>query len=404
MSEIYSDALPEPRPVRVNWMRFIVDYNPCFLLSAVCMLLGCRLLNDAINLRTGDVRGALWLIMTINVYEFALIGVATLIRRVQGMRRDVGILLVVAVLFLCDIVFVAGDLSTTRPGVGLIVTVLLTALAAVKADIALRLLNSPKRLRTVAIVAGQVAMLLLLPIVLKQISAARNGNLPPLAIYAGWWIAGLLPVIARLVLGYRSVQKLPALAKMYVIIPYAAFMGHLLACTWVFKLPFYVACYSPVMIGLAIVVGLSRHSLGRVLAANLQWFLAAVAVLLAMGAPSVLSIGSHHHWATLSALRITLIAAGVVNVYGLITMRHALFAVTVGAMGLAAILGPTVQLMVENVGMLFAMSLATARRLVPRSTGEWGVATIGLAFMLLLLGAFVSVRVKPVQQKELLNS
>src|SRR4051794_39236122 len=107
-------------PARASWTRFIVDYNPCFLLSAICMLVGCRILNDTLNSRPGDLWGACWLVLTINVYELSLLAVAVLIRHLMGMRRDVAILLIVGVFFMCDIVFVVGDLSTANPHAGIV--------------------------------------------------------------------------------------------------------------------------------------------------------------------------------------------------------------------------------------------------------------------------------------------
>ncbi len=403
MSDTYFPSQPVPVRRWSTWTRFIVDYNPCFLLSAVCMLFGCRLLNDAVNARTGDVAGALWLILTINVYEFCLLGVAVLIRRLLGMRRDVGILLIVGVLFLCDIAFVVGDLSTARPGVGLIVMTLLTMLASAKAFIVLRLLGAPKQMRTLAIITGQVAMILLLPIVLKGVSARYGGNLPPLAICAGWWVAGLLPIVWTIVLNYRTLERLPGLARVYVIVPYLAMLGHLLACTWVFKLPFFTACYAPVMLGLAICVGLSRHHLGRNLAANIQWAMAAVAVMLAVGSPPELSFGGVvNHWAMMSSFRLALIGAAVVNLHGLIYLRHWLFGVTLGLMTCAGLLGPDPRVMLENARLLAAMIRAAIWRAVPTTAKEWGVVTVGASFILLAMGAAVSLYRKPRESQEVL--
>jgi len=390
MSDTYFEPLPPPRP-RLSWTRFIVDYNPCFLLSAVCMLFGCRLLNDAVNARTGDLRGALLLILTINVYEFCLLGVAVLIQKIRGMRRDVGILLVVAVMFLCDIAFVVGDLSTARPGVGLIVMLLLTALAGVKTWLALGLLGSPKRHRTVAIVVGQLAMILLLPIVLKAIALQHDGYLPPMAIYVGWWIAGLLPIGIRLILQHRTTDRLPGLTRMYVVVPYIAMLGHLLACTWVFKLPFYVACYSPVLIGLAIVAGMSRDTIGRFTAINIEWSLAALAVLLAIETPDQLAIVAPHHWGVVSATRLTLFAMGCVNLHGMLVLRHPVFYVTFAGMISVAILIPTFWLIFDLVAAVFEWIGSLVKRLIPKTTAQWGIFTIATSFLLLGLGAIVSL-------------
>jgi len=395
----FAPAPPEQRPPSLTWTRFIVDYNPCFLLSAVCMLFGCRLLNDAVNTQSGNVGGALWLIFTINVYEFCLLGVATLIRRVQGLRRDVGILLIVGVLFLCDIAFVIGDLSTARPSAGLLVAGVLIGLAVLKTQIVLGLLDSPKRSRVTYLVASQLAIILLLPIVLKQVAYLHNGYLPPLAIYVGWWIAGALPIVIRGVLQFRTLQHLPTLARVYVIVPYVALLGHLFACTWVFKLPFYMACYAPVLLGLAVVFGMARFRFGRDLATALEWLLAAIAVLLALGAPGELAIGGTvNDSVTFSALRLTLIGAALVNLHGFAVLRHPLFAVTLTFNALGAMLGPSVPAMFENIGVLFRMIRDLFKRAVPQTAPQWGVVTVVVSFVLLGIGAALSLLRKPVTQ------
>lgn len=395
MSEMNDLPLSTWKPSGIStplWARWIVDYNPCFLLSAVCMLLGCRLLNDAVNARTGDVRGALSLIATINLYEFCLLGVAYLIRRSIGMRRDVGLLLVTLAIFMCDITFVTGDLSVARPGLGAAVAIGLTVLAVIKAGLALKLLNAPKIGRVLCIIGVQILLILLLPVVYKGISNQHAGYLPPKAIYAGWWLAGVLPIAYRLVLGYRSMQPLPGLARVLVVAPYLAMLGHLLACTWVFKLPFYTACYAPVLLGLAVVVGISRYTFGRVLAANIEWGLATSAVLCAIGSPVDLALTpTQHHWAAISALRLTLFGAAMVNLHGWVALRHPLFGLTLGLMLVGALLGPTVRLMVANGRELIRFVFNTLTRLIPRTAGQWGLAAVGSSFVLLGLGAAFSL-------------
>jgi hypothetical protein len=203
------------------------------------------------------------------------------------------------------------------------------------------------------------------------------------------------------VLHDRTTDRLPWLARLYVIVPYVALVGHLLACTWVFKLPFYAACYAPVLLGLAVVAGMTRDYLGRVVATNLEWSFAAVAVMLAMGASPDLTIaGSHHHWAALTALRVTLLAAGAVNLHGLIALRHPLFAVTLTVMAVGALLGPTLHIILANVRAMYAILRDLLQRLIPRTAPQWGVVTVGGAFVLLAIGAIVSLFTKHPHRRE----
>jgi hypothetical protein len=386
------DLLPPARP---SWTRFIVDYNPCFLLSAICMLVGCRILNDAINSRPGDIAGACWLVLTINVYEFSLLGVAWLIRSLQGMRRDVGILVVVASLFLSDIVFVVGDLSTTNADLGIVMAGLLTLFAVPKAWITLRLIGPPKAIRMTAMVAGLIAMIVLLPAVLKKISLANDGFVSLQAIYAAWWVLGAMPIIAVVVLGYRSLERLGGLAIMYLLVPYLVLIGHLLACTWVFKLPFYAACYAPVLLGIAVSAGMLRYRIGRDNAVVVEWLATIAAVVLASRGPASLITLPY-----ITPLRLTALAAAVVNVHGLMVTRHLLFALTLGGLCVGAIFGPLWPIVTGGYRWIAELLTRLGRRLTPRTNAEWGMVAVGISFALLLLGMVISLWKRPSQQND----
>jgi hypothetical protein len=381
--------LPTLKP---SWTRFIVDYNPCFLLSAICMLVGCRLLNDAINLKPGDVKGALWLVLTINVYEFSLLAVATLIRSRLGMRRDVGILLVVGVFFMADIVFVVGDLSTARPDIGAWLAAGLTLLAIPKAWLAMWLIDSPKRLRVAALVAMQMAVIVVLPVVLQVIAHPRGGKLPLPALYAAWWFVGLLPIVMTLVLCVRSTQRLSGLAVMYVLVPYLAIVGHALACTWVYKLPFYAACYSPVLLGLAVSAGMLRSRFGLDNAVVLEWLLAAVGLLLSANADPALTAVP---FAT--PLRVAAVAACTVNLHGLMTTGSMLFSLTLAGMALGAVFGPLWPIFSAVFQWIAVNLIRLARFLWPRTKVEWGLWAVGSSFLLLLAGTVLSLWKRPVR-------
>src|SRR5260370_40610187 len=94
-------AVPMPAPHRRrSFLRLIVDRNPFFLISAVCMFAGVRVILAAVNIAPGDLRRLLLLIGVLNVYEAAVIALALYLitRRKQG--RDGRILLSTEALFL----------------------------------------------------------------------------------------------------------------------------------------------------------------------------------------------------------------------------------------------------------------------------------------------------------------
>src|SRR3954452_15191615 len=128
---------------RKSWLNFIIDHNPCYLLSGLFMLSGCWLLNFALYTKAGDVRNLLLLLLMINLYEFLLIALGlTLIRRI-AFKRDGRILLALEAFFLIDITFTPGILSTIDQRIGLLVNAALLVAAATKVSLILRGLNLP---------------------------------------------------------------------------------------------------------------------------------------------------------------------------------------------------------------------------------------------------------------------
>src|SRR5882672_1850824 len=108
-------------PARRNFLLFIIDHNPCYLLSGLFMLIGCWLLNFALYTKAGDIGKLLLLLLIINVYELLLITLGlTLIKRI-AFKDDGRILLALEALFLIDITFTAGVLSTIDLHIGLLI-------------------------------------------------------------------------------------------------------------------------------------------------------------------------------------------------------------------------------------------------------------------------------------------
>lgn len=400
MTELNVSAPAFPGAPRYPRLRWIVDYNPCFLLSAVCMLLGCRLLNDAVNSRAGDTHGSLWLILTINVYEFCLLGAAMLIHRWQGMRRDVSIVLIVAALFMGDLAFVIGDLSTAHPGVGLAIALVLTPLAAIKAWLAMRLIGAEQRQRIVAIVTTQVAIVLLLPVLLKAISIHHNGSLSPAVVYAGWWIAALFPIAWQLIVQSRTNQPLSKIAWTYVAISWLAMLGHLWACAWVFKLDTPVACLAPPLLGLATAISFARRFRGDPAAVLMQAVFVSLAVLCAGGAPNYLIGGTGGAWHAVTPYRLTLLAAFGVVIHAAVVHRSILLLMMAMAGGCLVVAGPILRLLGKLWDWAYQLVSELIDACIPRTQVGWGIWTIGAAFALLAIGTAVSFLMKPVTKRE----
>src|SRR5262249_16844828 len=73
---------------RWGWARSIVDHNPFFLLSGVCMLAGCFLISGAVHDNSNRVAKLLLLLGVLNVYEAAVTGLGLLLARKRGLVSD----------------------------------------------------------------------------------------------------------------------------------------------------------------------------------------------------------------------------------------------------------------------------------------------------------------------------
>jgi hypothetical protein len=388
---------------RHRWLRFVIDHNPCYLLSAACMLLGCYLLNTALYTPAGDVRKLLVVLAVVNVYEACVILLARVLLRFPLVQRDAWIVLFVESLFLTDITFVSGVISTVDPVSGLAINGGLLVLAAVKVYVVLRLLRVQRLARAWAFVLLQIATLLAIPIVFKQLSLPNHGRVAPVAVYVAWWVAGLLPVIGTamwtLPTSPRHAERRQSradevLCSLYLVVPFMSLLVHLYSAAWVYEVPFSTAFVAPVLIGLAVAARVADALLQRDWVERVQLALLAAAVFLSLEFPDTLQfrvgpIGSNLV-IVVSPLRLAL---GMVAVFALYVCwrQHRLACLLVsGACIAAAALGHSVSAIRVGLEQLGQMTLMLAWRSVPRTTLQWGCAAIVTAFALLGLGALLS--------------
>ena len=66
---------------RAGWVRPLADYNPFYLLSALCMLAGLFSLNDSLDWSPLPMFNVLMLICMLNAYEMLLIGLGVFLLR-----------------------------------------------------------------------------------------------------------------------------------------------------------------------------------------------------------------------------------------------------------------------------------------------------------------------------------
>lgn len=314
-----------------NWLRFILDHNPFYLLSGASMLLGCYLLNSALYTKAGDVRKLLILLATTNVYEILLILLGLVLIRRRGFERDGRMLLALEALFLVDITFINGVISTIDAWWGTLINAVLLSLAAAKLWIILRSLNLPKAGRTWLIILAQTAVLLAVPTLFKEIALPRHGRVSTLAVYATWWIAALLPAFGALLYHLPSRRSQIqsdgveiGMARAYIILPYVSLLIHLYGAGWVYSVNFASAFISPILLGLAIAMTVCESWLPRRTITQLQAITIAAAVFFSSQFPITLAFSLHNF--QLSPLRLSLLAGSLVSLHVLWRSHGLVFA------------------------------------------------------------------------------
>jgi hypothetical protein len=191
--------------VRSSAVRFIVNNNPFYVLSAMCMLAGLFMLNDSLHYSPIPATKLLTLIATLNVYEWFIIGLSVCLLR-RGILRDGGLILLIEVFFLADVAFLNAELFTASPTLAWPSSLILLGLACAKLIVILRALETHRPVgRTIEpgivrlVLSCSLATLLLLfaiPGFLFEYANHHGGQVPAPILYGIWWIVGLLPALA----------------------------------------------------------------------------------------------------------------------------------------------------------------------------------------------------------------
>ncbi len=383
------------RPRFLALLRFVHDRNPFYLLSALCMFIGFRIILGALNSAPGDWKTLLGLIVTLNVYEIAMIALALFLITRRGLQRDGWILLGIEALFLVDLTNLNAELFTASPWLGAEVNMLLFIAAMAKILIVIHVLELRVSTGTVAYIAAQMAFLLGLPGIFRLMRSS-SATVSPLQIYAIWWMTGLL-ILAGAMLVRRvrsrhptSMASLPW--RLYILLPLISLLVHLCGENRVYWVHFQIANIAPVLLATVLAMNQSRlrwHPM--VLPASFTL------VLLSIGA----SITPSGHSADLSTvvfgtaispLRITMVGSAGTLMF-LIALHYSLLAVVVcgGCLMLAA-LGAEPATISHRLDRLLGVFGDISRRLIPDTAAEWGITAIAGAFVLLGIGAAVSLK------------
>ncbi|HUO10286.1 MAG TPA: hypothetical protein VM008_18410 [Phycisphaerae bacterium] len=388
---------PLPYPRKPNPLRFLFPHNPTFLLSALFMFLGCYLINSALDVRTGDTGKLIALLVTINVYEVALLLLGITLLRRASFNRDGTLLLLIQMLFLTDAPFLLAQSAMASAGWLSIFNLLLLAAGVAKAVFALRALNIPLHPRTLGFLLLQL-MLIYCAVPLFLSHNTIDGVIHANPMYLAWWIVGLLPLAYDLL---ARIAPLPAdstpqqlfLRRAYIIVPWLFLIAHLAFFQYAYRSPFFLADLSPVLLGLAVAT-LRTRSLRQSDLITLRVVLPALAICFALPADDA---------SALTPTLLTLTPQWLTTGMSLLTAAYCLHinaaAITAVLFSIIALLrhyGPSPSTVIDQLSSFYTSVYNLLADLVPKSATTWGILSIVAAFALLGLGAIRTLRRTPV--------
>jgi hypothetical protein len=392
-----------PRPgVHPALASFLFHRNPFYLLSALCMIAGCYLLNSGLALHTGELPRLLLLIGTLDVYEMLLIALGLYLIHNRGVIRDGTTLLLLEAPFLVDLAFLNAEIAQIPGPIGLWLNVLMFGLALLKVTIILRVLFGRLPIRPFAVIAFELTFLFALPTVFKAI--AHNGALSDGQFYSAWFLVALVPVIyelqSRLLGDYPSdandsgdAMHRIFIRRLYVGLPFLSLVAHVGMLHWVYNVTFHRADAAWLLMGLT--VSLARVNPNRAIGDDALRFLRGAlpiaAVLLACGEPPFMSWPVTSR-VTLTPIIFTLAAAYVTYVY-LYLWQYALYCIGGATAALLVIqFGPTPGQAISATASGWSRIFTLLKWLIPSTAVQWGGLAVAAAFGFLGIGARISLR------------
>jgi hypothetical protein len=388
-------AIP-PRPsTPLSWLRLIHDRNPFYLLSAAMMFVGYRVVIAALDSQPGDWWSLLRLIVTMQAYEAAMIAIALYLIVRRGLRRDGWILLGIESLFLVDLTNLNAELYTAFPRLGSVVSAICFALALVKIGVVIRALGLRLTPSATLYGAAQLALLFVLP-GLFRLMRTNAATVSPLHIYAVWWlVAGLMTVGATVVRRDPRTSGNPMAAlpgRLYVLVPLLSLVVHLASENRVYWVHFQPANVAPLLLAAVVAIHRGRCQPWQL---PLSMCLIAGAVLLSIVPDEYRAETTTHLLGlTVTPFRITVLAGGL-GMAGLAVWHVSwVAAATLVLCVTIASLGSSWSEIVDRLTRAGLWFLHTLERLVPETALEWGYAAIAGSFVLLGVGAVVSLNAR----------
>ena len=309
-------------------------------------------------------------------------------------------LLSIEALFLLDLTNLNAELFTANLRAGIAINLICWLLALVKVTVVCRTLKLRLTAPEFAYVALQLAGIFMMAGIFKQIAkyGAHEGSLSALKLYGAWWLAGGMLALAAVLLrkpgDRRTDSPMSALpGRLYLALPFVSLLVHLCGPNRVYAIEFHPANLAPVLLGLAVLLTRWRGQFSRRFIAGSQAMLAGLAVIISTPFPPelLLQVGSH----VISPLRLTLTASAGVLAIAFVHSWQLLAAQMAAVALMAAALGNSPAAMRQNSVAMGKAILAYLKRLIPETQMQWGIVAVITSFVMLGLGAMVSLRKHP---------
>lgn len=403
-SSVATNPGPDALRSRAGLRRWVVDRNPFYLLSGLCMLFGCFAISIAIHQEPERVRPLLALIGILNVYELLILGLGLYLACRRGLARDAGVLLVLAVVLMFDVPFLYNELLTESVVAGVPVSAGAFVLAPLKIALLVWLLPLSLSGRAWLLIVLNLLIVLALPGVLRTLFLAEQLHAP--SLYAIWWGVGALIALHAIEPMHRpqasggsdALRMLGQVLRHALLsVPLIAVIAHVAAGHFIYERALTAPMLAPPLLGLGVYVihqlpaGASRR--GR---RQMVTLLGIAAVYMStFNAPALMHEFTWPMTWTGSPMRLTLLAAALVWLHVGWSMRDWWVGMLAGVAPLIALLGHTPRAVMDRID-----SMAQAmREWAPNSLMDWGIVGVIAAFVLLCIGAAVSLRRKPADER-----
>jgi hypothetical protein len=342
----------------------------------------------AMDTPPGDVAGLVPLIAVLNLYEFALIGLALFLIQKRGLIRDGWFLLIIQAMFLVDLTNLQSEVFTASLSKGLALNTVCYLLAIVKIAIVVRGLRLRVSTGEWGLIATGFLMLFGMAGAFKALS--NDGVLDPRLLNGAWWIAGALIAAWAFITPSLRLGRLAGVpVRLYMLIPFASLLVHLCGANRVYAMDFYAANVTPVLLGLAVALG-AVPVLSRSAVAKLQMSLIVLAGIVSLTAPRELSFTFAGF--ALSPMRLTLLAAAAVAIGSFLRHRRWAFACVATLCAATAAMGHTLGRVRESLHAMDESISKLANAMIPTTPMGWGVVAVIASFVFLAVGAVVSLR------------